>query len=373
MYRFVISGLPHPLGWSEHVNPTCLHRDVRIESGHVTLHVIQKPYLLMVGDTENPRNAKTAFGLKQWTPESCLGQLRLSPSAVDIGLPDMSIAQAAAAGAKTLVIGIAPPGGQLPKSWYPVLVNALEAGMDVAAGLHSRLSQIPEIAERAAELGRRIHDVRQNEGGFPIATGKRRPGRRLLTVGTDCASGKKYTALALASAMTRRGWKADFRATGQTGILISGSGVAIDAVIADFVAGAAETLSPANALDHWDVIEGQGSLFHPAYAGVTLSLLHGSQPDALVLCHDPTRRTLNEFPQFPLVPLPEAAQAYLAAARLTNADARLVGAALDTSKLSIQEADGECKRTEDLLGVPCVDPIRTGVDQILNALESSFR
>ena len=336
----------------------------------MTLHTLQKPYLVMVGDTENPRNAKTAFGLKQWAAEFCLGQLRLTPAAVDIGLPDMSIGQAAAAGAKTLVIGIAPPGGQLPTNWYPVLLSALEAGMDLAAGLHSRLSNIPEIAERAARLERRIHDVRQSNTAFPIATGKRRPGRRLLTVGTDCASGKKYTALAVAREMTRRGWKADFRATGQTGILIAGSGVAIDAIVADFVAGAAETLSPANDPDHWDVIEGQGSLFHPAYAGVTLGLLHGSQPDALVLCHDPTRRTLNEFPQFPLAQLPDAAQSYVAAARLTNPDARFVGVALDTSRLHPQEADRVLKRTQDLMGLACVDPIRTGVEPIVNALEA---
>jgi len=337
------------------------------------VHTLEKPYLLMVGDTENPRNAKTALGLKQWTPESCVGQLRLSAAAVDIGLPDMSVAQAAAAGAKTLVIGIAPPGGQLPTRWYPVLIAALEAGLDLAAGLHSRLSHIPEIAERAARLGRRIHDVRQNDTAFPVATGKRRPGRRLLTVGTDCASGKKYTALAVARAMARRGWNADFRATGQTGILIAGTGVAIDSVVADFIAGAAETLSPANASEHWDVIEGQGSLFHPAYAGVTLGLLHGSQPDALVLCHDPTRRNLNEFPLFSLAPLPDAAQAYVAAARLTNPEARCVAVALDTSRLSAREAAGELERVADLMRLPCVDPIRTGVEPIVNALQALFQ
>src|SRR5581483_8079306 len=182
------------------------------------LHAIQKPYLLMIGDTRNPRNAKTAFGLKQWAPRDCLGQLRLSPEAVDVGLPDMSATQAVEAGAKTLVIGIAPPGGRLPESWHSILTDALTSGLDIAAGLHQRLRDIPAVANRAASLGRRIHDVRQSDRSFPLATGARRPGRRLLTVGTDCASGKKYTALALARAMTQRGWKADFRATGQTGI-----------------------------------------------------------------------------------------------------------------------------------------------------------
>jgi uncharacterized NAD-dependent epimerase/dehydratase family protein len=253
-----------------------------------------------------------------------------------------------------------------------VLLRALESGLDLAAGLHTRLAQIPELAAGAARFHRQIHDVRHSGAHFPIAAGKPRTGRRLLTVGTDCASGKKYTALALPRAMTDRGWKADFRATGQTGILIAGSGVAVDAVVADFVAGAAETLSPANTPDHWDLIEGQGSLFHPAYAGVTLSLLHGSQPDALVLCHDPTRRTLNEFPHVPLVSLPQAIDAYLRAVYLTNPPARFVGVALDTSRMTLQEADHAINSTADLLQLPCVDPIRTGVAPILTALERLY-
>jgi D-glutamate N-acetyltransferase len=252
---------------------------------------ISKPYLLLIGDAENPSDAKTAFGLKDWAPEFCVGQLRFNSRAVDLGLPDMSPREAAAAGAKTLVIGIAPVGGRLPDSWSQSIVEALNAGLDVAAGLHQRLAAISGIVEVATRLGRRIHDVRHSDTKFSVGTGERRPGRRLLTVGTDCALGKKYTALAITKALRSKGIPADFRATGQTGILISGHGVAVDAVVADFIAGAAESLSPANAADHWDIIEGQGSLFHPAYAGVTLGLLHGSQPDALVLCHDPARRT----------------------------------------------------------------------------------
>ena len=128
---------------------------------------------------------------------------------------------------------------------------------------------------------------------FATGKGTKRPGLRLLTVGTDCSVGKKYTALALEREMHARGLKADFRATGQTGILISGRGVAIDAVVADFISGAAEWLTPANEPDHWDVVEGQGSLFHPSFAGVTLGLLHGAQPDAFVVCHEPTRKTMR--------------------------------------------------------------------------------
>ena len=329
---------------------------------------IKKPYLLLVGDTENPKNAKTAFGLRDWIPKSCVAQLRFNDKAVDLGLPQMSPEQAKAAGAQTLVVGIAPPGGQLPESWHAVLLTALRAGMDLAAGLHQRIGDIEEIATCAAKLGRTIHDVRHTDTKFPVGTGARRPGRRLLTVGTDCALGKKYTALSLARTMTARGLKADFRATGQTGILISGNGVAVDAVVADFIAGAAESLSPSNASDHWDIIEGQGSLFHPAYAGVTLGLLHGSQPDALVLCHDPSRTSLNAFPHFPVVSLEEAMPPYLSAARLTNPNARFVGISLNTSAMNEPEAHALLSRLSHSFDLPCVDPVLTGVDPIVDKL-----
>ena len=336
----------------------------------MSLHTIKKPYLLVVGDMENPRNAKTALGLRDWTPEACIGQLRFNEKAVDLGLPEMSPEQAKAAGAQTLVIGIAPTGGQLPESWHGALLRGLQAGLDIAAGLHQRIRDIPEIGACAAKLGRLIHDVRHSHAKFMPGTGVRRRGRRLLTVGTDCALGKKYTALALAKAMSARGLKADFRATGQTGILISGSGVAVDAVVADFIAGAAESLSPANTPDHWDIIEGQGSLFHPAYAGVSLGLLHGSQPDALVLCHDPNRTSLNGFPHIPVRSVEEVMPSYLSAARLTNPNACFVGISLNTSVMNEPEALDLLSRTSQSLGLPCVDPIRTGVDQIVDALET---
>jgi uncharacterized NAD-dependent epimerase/dehydratase family protein len=338
----------------------------------MAIHNIQKPYLLLIGDMQNPVNAKTAFGLRDWAPDACIGQLRFNDKAVDIGLPQMSPRQAAEAGAKTLVIGIAPPGGQLPESWHATIIEALQAGLDVAAGLHQKLAQIPAIAEVAARNGRRIHDVRHSDTKFAVGNGKRRSGKRLLTVGTDCALGKKYTALAIAKAMSARGHRADFRATGQTGILISGQGVAVDAVVADFIAGAAEALSPENDANHWDIVEGQGSLFHPSYAGVTLGLVHGSQPDALVICHDPTRKAINGLPHMP-VPSPEQAiPVFLTAARLTNPDARFVGASLNTSALSEAAAREVLDRTSQTLGLPCVDPIRTGVEPIVAEIEARF-
>jgi uncharacterized NAD-dependent epimerase/dehydratase family protein len=336
----------------------------------MSLHKLKKPYLLLVGDMENPQNAKTAFGLRDWTPEACVGQFRFTDSAVDLELPQMGPREAVAAGAKTLVIGIAPPGGRLPESWHRAIIEALNAGLDVASGLHQRLNAIPEIAQCALKLGRHLHDVRHSDSAFSVGTGERRPGKRLLTVGTDCTLGKKYTALAIAKEMTARGYKADFRATGQTGILISGQGVAVDAVVADFIAGAAESLSPANSPDHWDIVEGQGSLFHPAYAGVTLGLLHGSQPDALVLCHHPSRKTLHAFPHMPVVAPDQAIPAYLSAARLTNPAVRFVGVSLNTSALSEAEAEKVLESTSRSLDLPCVDPIRTGVKSIVAVLET---
>ena len=213
-----------------------------------------------------------------------------------------------------------------------------------------------------------MHDVRHADRALPIATGRRRTGKRVLMVGTDCSLGKKYTALALARELRARGLDADFRATGQTGIMIAGEGIAIDAVVADFIAGAAELLSPDAAADHWDVIEGQGSLFHPAYAGVTLGLLHGSQPDALILCHDPTRTEINGFPGFPIKPLDEAIAGYLAVARLTNAGARFVGVSLNTARLGPDARARALAAAAAATGLPACDPIAGGPGPLADAL-----
>jgi uncharacterized NAD-dependent epimerase/dehydratase family protein len=185
-----------------------------------------------------------------------------------------------------------------------------------------------------------------------------------LTVGTDCALGKKYSALALTRAMRACGLDADFRATGQTGIMIAGEGIAIDAVVADFISGAAEALSPDAAPDHWDVIEGQGSLLHPGYAAVTLGLLHGSQPDSLVLCHEPGRATINLYPDYPIPALDLVIQTYLAVARLTNPAVRFVGVSLNTAKLDDRSAAEAAASVERDLGLPCFDPLRFGVEAV---------
>jgi uncharacterized NAD-dependent epimerase/dehydratase family protein len=191
---------------------------------------------------------------------------------------------------------------------------------------------------------------------------------RLLTVGTDCAVGKKYTALAIEKELLSRGIDADFRATGQTGIFISGRGIAVDSVLSDFVAGAAEWLSPSAVPDHWDVIEGQGSLFHPAYAGVTLGLIHGSQPDALVLCHDHARREIADYPGFAIPSYDTAFETYLGTARLTNPAVRFVGVCLNTSQLEETDARRALADVARRTSLPCCDPIRTGVAPIVDRL-----
>jgi len=330
---------------------------------------IQGPYLLFVGDEASSVHAKTARGLAHWRPELCLAQCRVDGRGADLGLRELTPADAAAEGAKTMVIGVANVGGFIPDAWTDSIVGALEAGLDVAAGLHTRLSDLEAVRDAATRTGRSLWDVRHPRQTFPPGTGEPRSGRRLLTVGTDCAVGKMYTALALERGMKNRGMKVDFRATGQTGILIAGEGISVDAVVADFVSGAAEWLSPANDDDHWDVIEGQGSLFHPAYAGVTLGLVHGSQPDALVVCHQAKRRHLHGFPAFATPSIRECMERHIEAARLTNPEVVCAGVSIDTSSMEEDAATEFLDELEDMLSVPCVDPIKTGVQPIIDRLE----
>lgn len=318
------------------------------------------PYLLFLGDTTEPGYAKTAFGLRDWAPDLCVGELRCDGGTVTTGLTQMTPAQAHAAGARSLVIGVANAGGHIPQAWMPSLVQAMEDGLDLISGMHTRLGDVAMLCDAAARLGRRLIDVRKPPAGVPVATGRRRSGKRLLTLGTDCALGKKYTALALARAFVGQGVAADFRASGQTGILIAGSGIPLDAVVADFAAGAAELLSPDNASDHWDVIEGQGSLFHPAYAGVSLALLHGSQPDVVVVCHRPGRRHVLGYPDYPLPSIEQTIALAIQLGQRTNPDIRCGGVSLDTSHLDDTAAGQLLASESERLGHPVADPMRSG-------------
>jgi uncharacterized NAD-dependent epimerase/dehydratase family protein len=334
------------------------------------VRAIAKPYLLFLGDVRDPSDAKTAFGIHQWRPEWCAAQLRLPRCTVDLGLPEMTAHDAARNGVGSLVVGIAPDGGQLPAHWRPVLLAALDAGLDLVAGLHSRLAADPEIAERARVRGRRLTDVRHPPRAFTPGTGAKRSGKRLLSVGTDCAVGKKYTVLALERELRGRGVDAEFRATGQTGVLIAERGVAIDAVVADFVSGAAEWLSPDNAPDHWDLVEGQGSLFHPSYAAVTLGLIHGSQPDALVVCHELGRQHIGNFPDYPIPSWRQCVEQYTLAARLTNPRAQVVGISLNTAAIDAGSARAALAAVAVETGLACVDPLRFGCAALADAIAS---
>jgi uncharacterized NAD-dependent epimerase/dehydratase family protein len=329
---------------------------------------IKAPYLLFLGAAPDALAAKTSIGVAQWRPEKCVGQLRLPGCKADAGFPDMDVATAARAGAKTMIVGVVNRGGVISKAWSDALIAALAAGMDLASGLHNRLSDVPEIAAAARKYGRTLFDVRHPDREFPIATGARRPGKRVLTVGTDCSIGKMYTSLALEKEMHAQGMKATFRATGQTGILIAGSGWSIDAIVSDFVAGAVETLAPANKPDHWDVIEGQGSLFHASYAGVTLALIHGAQPDALVMCHEPGRPHMRGLPHYRLPKIEDCIAVNVAHARLTNPKAKCVGVSLNTSKMGAKAAERAIKSLADRLGLPVCDPSRGGVGPLVKRL-----
>lgn len=329
---------------------------------------IEHPYLMFLGDAADQLAAKVANGVRMWRPEWCVGQFRLPGCNADLGLPDMTIEEAAAAGVKTIIVGVANRGGVIPPAWVESLVKGVELGMDVASGLHNKVAEIPEIAAAAKANGRSLFDVRHPTRAFDVAKGSKRPGKRLLAVGTDCSVGKMFAALAVEREMKARGMKASFRATGQTGIFIAGDGVSVDAVVADFISGATEWLCPPNDHDHWDVIEGQGSLFHASFAGVSMGLLHGSQADALVMCHEPTRTHMRGLPDFPLPGLKECIELNEACGRLTNPDCKVVGVSVNTVALDDSAAKDVLAKIADETGLPTTDTFRYGAGPIVDVL-----
>lgn len=332
--------------------------------------MIETPYLLFLGDAPDSLAAKVAQGIKDWRPEAALGQLRMEGCKADMGLPDMTIEEAVAAGVKTLVIGVANRGGHISEAWIKVLRGALEGGLDIASGLHNLLSDEGELVAAAQVNGRTLHDVRIPSVAYPIANGKKRTGKRCLPVGTDCSVGKMYTTIAMEREMHARGMNATFRATGQTGILITGGGVPLDAVIADFMAGAVEYLTADNDADHWDLIEGQGSLFHASYSGVTMALIHGGQPDALILCHEPTRTHMRGLPEYTLPSLEELRDMSLTLAKVVNKDCKVVAISVNTAAMDDAEATAYLAGVEARMGLPTVDPYRHGAGRLVDALEA---
>jgi uncharacterized NAD-dependent epimerase/dehydratase family protein len=330
--------------------------------------MIPAPYLLYLGNSSDPVGIKTSRGLADFRPESCVGEFRHDGCPLTLGLPRLGLEAAAAAGARTLVLGVANAGGTLDPQLVEDAAAALEAGLNVAAGLHRRLRDEPRLARLAEERGLKLFDVRDPPADLRVGKGYPRAGHRLLTVGTDCSVGKMYTTLALTRGLRDRGIAADFRATGQTGILIGGGGIAVDAVVADFISGAIEQLAPARDDHGWDVIEGQGSLFHPSFSGVSLGLLHGAQPEAIVLCHDPSRDQMRGIPGRPLPGLKECLEENLRVAAVTSANVRAIGVCLNTSAMNPAAAQRLCRSTEDLLGLPCTDPIAFGVETLVDEI-----
>jgi uncharacterized NAD-dependent epimerase/dehydratase family protein len=287
--------------------------------------------------------------------------------------------EALAMGPTALLVGIAPQGGGLPQEWRPMLQSAIAAGLHIVSGLHSHLGDDEELARLAAERGVRIHDLRKPPADLPVSTGLARQIEPLsvLTVGTDCTIGKMTAGLRIRDALVDRGVRVGFAATGQTGILIEGWGISVDAVVADFIGGAAERLV-LQAAEGSDVVlvEGQGSLVHPGYSGVTLGLLHGSMPDAMILCHQPSRVSpwnyarSYDWMRLPTVPeMIRVCEGAIAPLR----ESRVIGIALNTWDLSEEEARAAARRLEDETGLPAVDPVRFDAaplaDAILQAAE----
>lgn len=330
--------------------------------------MIQTPYLLFLGDAPDQLAAKVAQGIKDWRPENSVGQYRMPGCGADVGLADMTLEEAKAAGAKTLVIGVANRGGVISAAWKEVLVAALRMGFDIASGLHNLLRNEAELMSAARVNGRHLFDVRIPSVAYPIANGVKRTGKRVLAVGTDCSVGKMYTGLCMDAEMQKRGMKSTFRPTGQTGILITGGGVPLDAVIADFMAGSVEYLTPDNDDDHWDHIEGQGSLFHVSYSGVTMALIHGGQPDALVLAHEPTRKHMRGLPTYQQPSLEALRDMVLPIARIANPACQITGISVNTQHLAEDAAKAYLAEVEGRMGLPATDPYRFGAGPLVDAL-----
>jgi uncharacterized NAD-dependent epimerase/dehydratase family protein len=288
------------------------------------------------------------------------------------GIPIVaSVAEALPYQPRSILIGIAPAGGGLPDDWRQILAEAIEHQLDIISGLHLMIADDPELGPLARHHGVTIHDVRRPPDGIPLGANLARDlsCQRVLTVGSDCSIGKMVAALELAEALMRRGRLARLIATGQTGIMLSGYGIAIDRVISDFVSGAVEKMLLENQHHEVLLIEGQGSLYHPSYSGVTLSLMHGSAPNAMVFCHQPTRRTIRHHDEVPIPPLPEMID-FHQRVMAPLFPSRVIGIALNCVDLTDEDARDAIARAEDDTGLPATDLIRFGPDKLAEAIEA---
>jgi uncharacterized NAD-dependent epimerase/dehydratase family protein len=340
-------------------------------------------YLILAEGHFGPETSKTANSAIRYLPRRIAAVLDSGKAGRTVGevvgfggeIPVVgTVEEGLAFGPTALLIGIAPTGGQLPDSWRPILDAAISAGLDVVSGLHFHLADDPQLAALAALQGVQLTDLRRAPADLPVATGKARlvDAFTVLTVGTDCNIGKMTAALQIRDGLRDRGVKVGFAATGQTGILIEGRGISVDAVKADFIAGAAERLVLEEAKGN-DVVlvEGQGSLVHPGYSGVTLGLLHGSMPKAMILCHQPSRQCVyggsGAYSWMPLPTLREAVSLYetmIAPLR----PAKVIGISLNSYDLSDAEARDAVARAEDETGLPATDTVRFGAEAMVDAI-----
>ncbi len=269
-----------------------------------------------------------------------------------------------------LLVGIAPPGGMLPAEWRKHITDALKNRIDIINGLHLHMEEDSEFCKLARDYQSKIWDVRKAPESLPIGTGKARDTKtlRILTVGSDCNIGKMVTSIEITRAAKKRGINACFVATGQTGIMIEGSGIAVDHVISDFISGAAEKLVLDRAQYQLLNIEGQGSINHPAYSGVTLGLLHGSAPQGLILCHQPVRKTLRHYANFPILPLNHLIELYEKIAQPIQ-PCKVLGISLNCFGMSEQDAQNEIDKVEKEVKLPVTDPIKFGVDKFIKVIQ----
>ncbi|MEZ4456624.1 MAG: DUF1611 domain-containing protein [Gemmatimonadales bacterium] len=340
-------------------------------------------YLILADGNFHPLESKTANSVIRYHPGRVVGVLdrrAAGKTAADVlgfggGIPVVgSIEEGLALKPTAIMIGIAPAGGKLPDEWRTWLAKALDAGCDLISGLHTFLSDDPDLSAQAARLGRRIFDARKAPAHLPIAAGEARlvDPFVILTVGTDCNVGKMTAQLQLTAALKARGVRTNFVATGQTGIFIEGWGTAVDAVVADFIAGAAEDLVLRGAKDTDIVlVEGQGSINHPGYSGVTIGLLHGSCPDALILCHQATRTHIGEYRTTPWLRIPPLSR-YVEIYEMVGSavhPTKVIGVCLNTYDLDDEAARKACAAAAAETGLPCTDPVRFDPAPLVNAIE----
>ncbi len=331
--------------------------------------------VILTQGKSNPSDAKTASGVIRYRPSDVVALLdstMAGKTSVDVfgtGGNIPFIGRLGEVEADTLLIGIAPAGGGLPVEWRPILREAIERGMNLVSGLHYFLSEDREIASLAREKGVMITDVRKPPADATVSenVAKDLACFRVHTVGHDCNVGKMLTSIEVAAGLKSRGCNAEFVATGQTGIMISGWGVPIDRVISDFAAGAIEKVI----LDHKNaeflLIEGQGSLVHPLYSGVTLALLHGAAPQALMMCYESGRTEIRHANGAPMPPLGEIIKIYETLANLI-CPCKVIGISANTRFLSQKDAERDVKRTEDRYGLPTTDVVRFGAHKLVDAV-----